>query len=141
MGSKLYVGNLSYNTTSSDLEQLFAAHGSVQSAEVIADRETGRSKGFGFVQMGSDEEAQAAIAALNGQENDGRPLTVNEAKPREDRPRGGGGGGYGGGGGGRGGGGGGYGGGGGGRSGSGGGGGGRGGYGGGGGGGGRGSRY
>src|ERR1700733_4762738 len=101
MGSKLYVGNLSYNTTSSDLEQLFAAHGSVQSAEVIADRETGRSKGFGFVQMGSDEEAQAAIAALNGQENDGRPLTVNEAKPREDRPRGGGGGGgYGGGGGG-----------------------------------------
>src|ERR1019366_7271878 len=129
MGSKLYVGNLSYNTTSSDLEQLFAAHGSVQSAEVIADRETGRSKGFGFVQMGSDEEAQAAIAALNGQENDGRPLTVNEAKPREDRPRGGGGGGYsGGGGGGRGGGGGGYGGGGGGRSGSGGGGGGRGGY-------------
>src|ERR1035441_8480580 len=102
MGSKLYVGNLSYNTTSSDLEQLFAAHGSVQSAEVIADRETGRSKGFGFVQMGSDEEAQAAIAALNGQENDGRPLTVNEAKPREDRPRGGGGGGgYGGGGGGR----------------------------------------
>ena len=140
MGSKLYVGNLSYNTTSSDLEQLFAAHGSVQSAEVIADRETGRSKGFGFVQMGSDEEAQAAIAALNGQENDGRPLTVNEAKPREDRPRGGGGGGgYGGGG--RGGGGGGYGGGGGGRGGSGGGGGGRGGYGGGGGGGGRGSRY
>jgi len=105
MGSKLYVGNLSYNTTSSDLEQLFAQHGSVQSAEVISDRETGRSKGFGFVQMGSDEEAQAAIAALNGQEHDGRPLTVNEAKPREDRPRGGGGGGggrggYGGGGGG-----------------------------------------
>src|SRR5438477_72992 len=89
--SKLYVGNLSYNTTSSDLEQLFAQHGSVQSAEVISDRETGRSKGFGFVQMGSDEEAQAAIAALNGQEHDGRPLTVNEAKPREDRPRGGGG--------------------------------------------------
>ncbi|HSV15469.1 MAG TPA: RNA-binding protein [Tepidisphaeraceae bacterium] len=140
MGSKLYVGNLSYNTTSSDLEQLFAQHGSVQSAEVISDRETGRSKGFGFVQMGSDEEAQAAIAALNGQEHDGRPLTVNEAKPREDRPRGGGGGGGGrsfgggGGGGGRGG----YGGG------SGGGGGGRGGYGGGGGGGGgrdRGNRY
>src|SRR5205814_3461406 len=140
MGSKLYVGNLSYNTTSSDLEQLFAQHGTVQSAEVISDRETGRSKGFGFVQMGSDEEAQAAIAALNGQEHDGRPLTVNEAKPREDRPRGGGGGGGGrsfgggGGGGGRGG----YGGG------SGGGGGGRGGYGGGGGGGGgrdRGNRY
>lgn len=99
MGSKLYVGNLSYKMTSSDLEQLFASHGTVQSAEVIADRETGRSKGFGFVQMGSDEEAQAAIAALNGQENDGRALTVNEARPREDRPRGGGGGGgYGGGG-------------------------------------------
>ena len=106
MGSKLYVGNLSYNTTGSDLEQLFGQHGTVQSAEVIADRETGRSKGFGFVQMGSDQEAQAAIAALNGQEHDGRQLTVNEAKPREDRPRGGGGGGgggYGGGGGGRGG--------------------------------------
>jgi RNA recognition motif-containing protein len=136
MGSKLYVGNLSYATTSSDLEQLFAQHGTVQSAEVISDRETGRSKGFGFVQMGSDDEAQAAIAALNGQEADGRPLTVNEAKPREDRPRGGrsgGGGGYGGGGGGRGGGGGG-------GYGGGGGGGGRGGYGGGGGGG-RGNRY
>lgn len=118
MGNKLYVGNLSYNVSSSDLEQLFGQHGTVQSAEVIADRETGRSKGFGFVQMGSDEEAQAAISALNGQQHDGRALTVNEAKPREDRPRGGGGGGYGGGGGGggrRGGGGGGYGGGGGGR--------------------------
>ena len=90
MGSKLYVGNLSYNATGSDLEQLFAQHGTVQSAEVIQDRETGRSKGFGFVQMGSDGEAQAAIAALNGQESDGRALTVNEAKPREDRPRGGG---------------------------------------------------
>src|SRR6186713_3384292 len=102
MGSKLYVGNLSYNTTGSDLEQLFAQHGSVTSAEVIQDRDTGRSKGFGFVQMGSDAEAQAAIAALNGQEVDGRALTVNEAKPREDRPRSGGGGGgsYGGGGGG-----------------------------------------
>ena len=105
MGSKLYVGNLSYNVTGSDLEQLFAAHGTVQSAEIIADRETGRSKGFGFVQMGSDAEAQAAIAALNGQQNDGRALTVNEAKPREERPRSGGGGGgsrggYGGGGGG-----------------------------------------
>jgi RNA recognition motif-containing protein len=105
MGSKLYVGNLSYNTTSSELEQLFSQHGTVQSAEVISDRDTGRSKGFGFVQMGSDEEAQAAIAALNGQEQDGRALTVNEARPREDRPRGGGGGGggrggYGGGGGG-----------------------------------------
>ena len=109
MGSKLYVGNLSYNSTSSDLEQLFGQHGTVQSAEVIQDRDTGRSKGFGFVQMGSDAEAQAAIAALNGQEVDGRALTVNEAKPREDRGGGGGGrGGYGGGGGGRSGGGGGY---------------------------------
>jgi RNA recognition motif-containing protein len=97
MGSKLYVGNLSYNTNSSDLEQLFGQHGTVQSAEVIADRDTGRSKGFGFVQMGSDDEAQAAIAALNGKEHDGRALTVNEAKPREDRPRFGGGGGGGGG--------------------------------------------
>jgi RNA recognition motif-containing protein len=129
MGSKLYVGNLNYEVTGSDLEQLFSQHGTVQSAEVIADRDTGRSKGFGFVQMGSDDEAQAAISALNGQQHGGRALTVNEAKPREDRPRGGGGG-YGGGGGGgrRGGGGGGYGGGG-------------GGYGGGGGGGGRGKRY
>jgi RNA recognition motif-containing protein len=105
MGSKLYVGNLSYGTSSSDLQQLFTPYGTVQSAEVISDRETGRSKGFGFVQMGSDEEAQAAIAAMNGQQVDGRALTVNEAKPREDRPRGGGGGGggrggYGGGGGG-----------------------------------------
>ena len=106
MGQKLYVGNLSYNATSSDLEQLFSQHGTVQSAEVIQDRDTGRSKGFGFVEMGSDQEAQAAITALNGQQHDGRALTVNEAKPREDRgPRGGGGGGggrggYGGGGGG-----------------------------------------
>jgi RNA recognition motif-containing protein len=99
MGSKLYVGNLSYGVTSSQLEELFGQHGTVQSAEVIQDRDTGRSKGFGFVQMGSDEEAQAAITALNGQEHDGRALTVNEAKPREERPRGGGGG-YGGGGGG-----------------------------------------
>src|SRR5215218_2717829 len=90
MGSKLYVGNLSYNSTSSDLEQLFGQHGTVQSAEVIQDRDTGRSKGFGFVQMGSDQEAQAAIAALNGQDVDGRALTVNEAKPRTDRPRSGG---------------------------------------------------
>ena len=101
MGKKLYVGNLSYDVTSSDLEQMFAAHGSVQSAEVIQDRMTGRSKGFGFVEMSSDDEATAAIAALNGQEHTGRALTVNEAKPREERPRGGGGGGgYGGGGGG-----------------------------------------
>jgi RNA recognition motif-containing protein len=99
MGSKLYVGNLSYNTTSSDLEQLCSAHGTVQSAEVIQDRETGRSKGFGFVQMGGDAEAQAVITALHGQDMDGRALTVNEAKPREPRSGGGGGGGgYGGGG-------------------------------------------
>ena len=97
MGSKLYVGNLSYDTTSSDLNTLFAPHGTVSSAEVIQDRETGRSKGFGFVQMGSDSEAQAAITALSGHEHDGRALTVNEAKPREDRPRSGGGGGGGGG--------------------------------------------
>lgn len=100
MGKKLYVGNLSYNTSSSDLEALFTQHGTVQSAEVIQDRETGRSKGFGFVEMGSDAEAQAAIQALNGQQHDGRALTVNEAKPREPRSGGGGGrGGYGGGGG------------------------------------------
>ena len=92
MGSKLYVGNLSYDTTGSDLEQLLAKHGTVQSAEVISDRDTGRSKGFGFVQMGSDAEAQAAIAALNGQPHDGRNLTVNEAKPKENRTGGGGGG-------------------------------------------------
>ena len=92
MGSKLYVGNLSYDVTSSDLEQMCAQHGTVQTAEVIQDRDTGRSKGFGFVQMGSDAEAQAAIAALNGQEQEGRALTVNEAKPREARTGGGGGG-------------------------------------------------
>ena len=90
MGSKLYVGNLSYNVTSQDLSSMFTPHGQVQSAEVIADRETGRSKGFGFVQMGTDEEAQAAIAAMTGQQHDGRALTVNEAKPRENRPRSGG---------------------------------------------------
>ena len=102
MGKRLYVGNLSYQVDSSELEQMFSAHGSVQSAEVVSDRMTGRSKGFGFVEMGTDEEAQKAITALNGQQNQGRALTVNEAKPREERPRGGGGGGggYGGGGGG-----------------------------------------
>ena len=101
MGSKLYVGNLSYDVTNADLNTMFASHGTVSSAEIIQDRDTGRSKGFGFVQMGSDKEAQAAISALNGQEQNGRPLTVNEAKPREDRGGGGGGrGGYGGGGGG-----------------------------------------
>ena len=87
MGSKLYVGNLNYDTTASELEQLCSPHGTVQSAQVISDRETGRSKGFGFVQMGSDSEAQAAIAALNGQQVNGRALTVNEAKPREERPQ------------------------------------------------------
>src|SRR3954454_17112168 len=96
MGRKIYVGNLSYNVTSSDREQLFGQHGQVQSAEVIQDRESGRSKGFGFVEMGSDEEATAAINALNGAEHDGRNLTVNEARPKEPRS----GGGYGGGGGG-----------------------------------------
>src|SRR5690348_18427555 len=101
MGKKLYVGNLSYDVTDSALEQMFAAHGTVQSAQVIMDRDTGRSKGFGFVEMGSDQEAQAAIQAMNGQMVGGRSLTVNEAKPREDR--GGGRGGYGGYGGGRGG--------------------------------------
>ncbi len=98
MGKKLYVGNLTYNVTDAELEQMFAPHGSVQSAQVIMDRDTGRSKGFGFVEMGSDQEAQAAIQALNGQQVEGRTLTVNEAKPREDRggSRGGGGGGRGG---------------------------------------------
>jgi RNA recognition motif-containing protein len=85
MGKKLYVGNLTYGVTDGTLGQMFAAHGTVQSSQVIMDRDTGRSKGFGFVEMGSDQEAQAAIAALNGKEVDGRSLTVNEAKPREDR--------------------------------------------------------
>ena len=93
MEAKLYVGNLSYNTNGPDLEQLFTLHGTVTSAEVISDRETGRSKGFGFVQMGSDADAQAAIAALDGKDHDGRALKVNEAKPKESR-----GGGFGGGG-------------------------------------------
>ena len=164
MGNKLYVGNLSYNVRDDDLQQAFAQYGSVSSAKVMMDRDTGRSKGFGFVEMGSDAEAQSAINGMNGQSLDGRAIVVNEARPREERPGGfgggggsrsgggggfgggggggsrGGGGGYGGGGG-TGGGGGGYGGGGGGgggRSPYGGGGGGRGGYGGGGGGGGRG---
>jgi RNA recognition motif-containing protein len=105
MGKKLYVGNLAFGVTNSDLEQMFAAHGTVQSAQVIMDRDTGRSKGFGFVEMGSDAEAQAAIQALNGKESDGRSLTVNEARPKtEGGGRGGSGGGrggYGGGGGGR----------------------------------------
>ncbi len=108
MAKKLYVGNLTYNVNESDLEAIFSPHGTVQSAQVIIDRDTNRSKGFGFVEMGSDAEAQAAVQALDGQEHDGRRLTVNEAKPREPRSGdggygggGGGGGGYGGGGGGR----------------------------------------
>ena len=157
MGNKLYVGNLAYSVRDEDLSQAFAQFGTVSSAKVMMDRDTGRSKGFGFVEMGTDAEAQAAISGMNGQALDGRALVVNEARPREERPGGfgggggrpggggggfggggrsggggggfggGGGGGYGGGGGGRSGGGGGYGGGGGGRSGGGGGG-GRGGY-------------
>jgi len=100
VGRKLYCGNLSFSVSSSGLEQLFLQFGTVESAQVIADRATGRSKGFGFVEMASDEEAQAAIQALNGTEHEGRALTVNEARPREDRGGGGGGrrGGYGGGG-------------------------------------------
>ena len=93
----MYVGNLGYGVTGGDLEKLFAAHGTVESAQVIMDRDSGRSKGFGFVEMSSAGEAQAAIAALNGKEVDGRALTVNEAKPREGG--GGGRGGHGGGGG------------------------------------------
>src|SRR6266436_3405810 len=100
MGKKLYVGNLGYGVTDSDLTKLFEPHGTVESAQVIMDRDTGRSKGFGFVEMGSDQEAQAAIAALNGKEVDGRTLTVNEARPKTE---GGGGRGGSGGGGGRGG--------------------------------------
>lgn len=98
MGNKLYVGNLSYNIRDDDLQQAFAQYGNVTSAKVMMDRETGRSKGFGFVEMGSDAEAQAAINGMNGQALDGRAIVVNEARPREERP-----GGFGGGGGGRGG--------------------------------------
>ncbi len=147
MGNKLYVGNLSYNVRDDDLQQAFAQYGTVSSAKVMMDRDTGRSKGFGFVEMGSDPEAQAAINGMNGQALDGRAIVVNEARPREERPGGfggggsrggfgggGGSGGFGGGGGGRSGGGGGYGGGGGGYGGGGGGRSGGGGYGGGGGG-------
>ena len=98
MGKKLYVGNLSFSVTNADLEDLFAPFGEVRSAQVVEDRQTGRSRGFGFVEMASDGDALAAIDALHDQEHGGRRLTVNEAKPREDR--GGGGGGYRGGGGG-----------------------------------------
>ena len=85
VAKKLYVGNLSYDTTDSDLQNLFVAHGTVQSAQVIMDRDAGRSKGFGFVEMDTQDHAQAAITALNGQEVNGRTLTVNEARPREER--------------------------------------------------------
>src|SRR5882724_6851189 len=112
MGRKLYVGNLGYGVTDSDLSKMFEAHGTVESAQIIMDRDTGRSKGFGFVEMKTDQEAQAAIAALNGQDSGGRALTVNEARPKTEGGGrggsgggrggyGGGGGGYGGGGGGR----------------------------------------
>ena len=99
MGKKLYVGNLAFSVNESDLEALFTPFGAVQSAALIVDRDTNRPKGFGFVEMGSEAEAQAAIDGLNGHEHQGRNLTVNEAKPREDRGDGGrrGGGGYGGG--------------------------------------------
>jgi hypothetical protein len=106
MGNKLYVGNLPYSVRDSDLEQAFGQFGSVTSAKVMMERDTGRSKGFGFVEMGSDAEAQAAISGMNGQPLGGRSVVVNEARPMENRPRsggyggGGGGGGYGGGGGG-----------------------------------------
>jgi RNA recognition motif-containing protein len=100
VGKKLYCGNLGFNVSSSDLDQLFAEFGTVKSAEVINDRDTGRSKGFGFVEMQSDNEALAAITGMNGKEHDGRTLTVNEARPREARTGGGGGRSYGGGGGG-----------------------------------------
>ena len=109
MGNKLYVGNLAYSVRDDSLQQAFAQFGTVTSAKVMMDRDTGRSKGFGFVEMGSDAEAQAAINGMNGQALEGRAIVVNEARPREDRPggfgggggrSGGGGGGYGGGGGG-----------------------------------------
>lgn len=101
MGKKLYCGNLGYDVSPLDLEKLFGAFGQVRDAQVVSDRATGRSKGFGFVEMNTDAEAQAAITGLNDTMHEGRPMTVNEARPREERggSRGGGGGGYGGGGG------------------------------------------
>jgi len=112
MGTKLYVGNLSFNTTENELQELFSQAGAVQEVTLMQDKFTGKSRGFAFVTMGSDQDAQNAIAKINGQTVEGRTLTVNEARPREPRPPGGGGGGggrgYGGGGGGYGGGGGGY---------------------------------
>ena len=97
MAAKIYVGNLSFNSTEQDLEDMFGEFGTVQSVKIIEDRETGRSRGFAFVEMSSNEEAQSAISALNGREIDGRSLTINEAKPQEERGGGGGRGGYGGG--------------------------------------------
>lgn len=101
MGSKIYVGGLPYSTTEQELSDLFAAHGAVQSARIITDKFTGKSRGFGFVEMATDEEAQKAIAALNATQLGGRTLTVNEARPQEPRSGGGGRGGFGGGGGGQ----------------------------------------
>ena len=98
MGTKLYVGNLSFNTTETDLQDLFAQAGAVQEVTLMQDKFTGKSRGFAFVTMGSDQDAQKAIAEINGKTVEGRALTVNEARPREPRPPGGGGGGYGGGG-------------------------------------------
>jgi cold-inducible RNA-binding protein len=99
----LYVGNLPHSTTEAELRQVFEAHGAVEKVTLVTDRDTGRSRGFGFVEMANANEADAAIATLNGSDLGGRPLTINEAKPKTDRPRGGGGGGrFGGGGGGRG---------------------------------------
>jgi RNA recognition motif-containing protein len=100
MGTKLYVGNLSFNTTENELQELFAQAGTVQEVTLMQDKFTGKSRGFAFITMGSDEDAQNAISKFNGQTIEGRPLTVNEARPREPRPPGGGGRGYGGGGGG-----------------------------------------
>ena len=98
MGTKLYVGNLPFNTTENELQELFSQAGAVQEVTLMQDRFTGKSRGFAFITMGSDEDAQNAISKLNGQSIEGRPLTVNEARPREQRPPGGGGRGYGGGG-------------------------------------------
>jgi RNA recognition motif-containing protein len=92
MGRKLYVGNLAFSVDSTGLQEMFAPYGTVDSASVVTDRDSGRSRGFGFIEMSSNDEAQAAIAALNGSQQGGRALTVNEAKPREDRGGGGGGG-------------------------------------------------
>jgi len=101
MGNKLYVGGIPYSVTEQSLQELFSPHGTVESSKVITDRMTGRSRGFGFVEMSNDSEAQAAVEALNGTQLEGRSITVNEARPQQPRQGGGGGGGFGGGGGGR----------------------------------------